>query len=185
MDFPMSWNYSPSNWYNVVEEKQACLTKLGNYSWSVQFSSVAQSCPALCDPLDCSMTGLPVYHQVLEFTQTHVHWDGEAIQPSHPLSSASPPHLQSFSASGSFQTSQFFTSGGQSIGVSASTSVLPMKIQDWFPLGWTAWISLQFKGLSESSPAPQFKSINSSALSFLYGPTLWSVGDYWKNHSFD
>ena len=91
MDFPMSWNYSPSNWYNVVEEKQACLTKLGNYSWSVQFSSVAQSCPALCDPLDCSMTGLPVYHQVLEFTQTHVHWVCDAVQPSYSLSSPSSP----------------------------------------------------------------------------------------------
>ena len=79
---------------------------------------------------------------------TPVNWVGDAIQPSHPLSSASPPHLQSFSASGSFQTSQFFTSGGQSIGVSPSVSVLPMNIQDWFPLGWTDWISLQSKGLS-------------------------------------
>ena len=72
--------------------------------------------------------------------------------------------LQSFPASGSFQMSQFFTSGGQSIGVSASTSVLPMNIQDWSPLGWTGWISLQSKGLQESSPTPQFKNINSSAL---------------------
>ena len=71
---------------------------------------------------------------------------------------------QSFPASGSFQMSQLFTSGGQSIGVSASTSVLPMNTQDWSPLGWTGWISLQSKGLSESFPAPQFKSINSSVL---------------------
>ena len=92
---------------------------------------------------------------------------------------------QSFPASRSFPMSQFFTSGGQSIGVSASASVLPMNIQDGFPLGWTGWI-LQSKGLSqESSPTPQFKSINSSALSFLYGPTLTSVRDYWKNNSFD
>jgi len=74
---------------------------------------------------------------------------------------------QSFPASGSFQMSQLFASGGQSIGVSASTSVLPMNIQDWFFLGWTGWISLQSKG-QESSPTPQFKSINSLALSFLY-----------------
>ena len=73
-------------------------------------------------------------------------------------------HLQSFPASGSFPMSQFFASGGQSIGVSASASVLPMNIQDWFPLGWTGLISMQFKGLSkDSSPTPQFKSINSSA----------------------
>ena len=78
-----------------------------------------------------------------------------------------------FPASGSFQMSQFFTSGGQSIGVSASASVLPMNIQDWFPLGWTVLSSLQSKGLSkESSPTSQFKSITSSVLSFLYSPTL-------------
>ena len=85
-------------------------------------------------------------------------------------------HLQSFPASGSFQMSQFFTSGGHSIGVSASASVLPMNIQDWFPLGW---------GSQESSPTLQFKSINSSALSFLYSPTFTSIHNYWKKHSFD
>ena len=58
---------------------------------SVQFSSVAQSCPTLCDPMNCSTPGLPVHHQLLEFTQTHAHWVGDAIQPSHPLSSPSPP----------------------------------------------------------------------------------------------
>ena len=84
--------------------------------------------------------------------------------------------LKSFPTSGSFQMSQLFASGGQSIGASASTSVLPMNTQDWSPLGGTGWISLQSKGLSqESSPAPQFKSINSSVLSFLYNPTLISM----------
>ena len=117
--------------------------------WSKhQFSLVAQSCPTLCDPMDCSAPGLPVHHQLLEFTQTHVHWVGDAIQPSHPLSSPFPPALQSFPTSGSFQMSQFFTSCGQSIGVSASTSVLPMNTQDWSLLGWTGLISLQPKGLS-------------------------------------
>ena len=72
-----------------------------------------------------------------------------------------------------------------SIGVSASTSVLPMNIKDWFPLGWTGWISLQSRDSQESSPTPQFKSINSSALSFLYSPTLTSIRDYWKNHNLD
>ena len=94
-------------------------------------------------------------------------------------------HLQSFLSSGSFQTNQFFASSSQSIGVSASVSVLPMNILDWFPLGWTGWISLLSKDSQESSPTPQFKSINSSALNFLYGPTLTSIHDYWKNHSFD
>ena len=73
----------------------------------------------------------------------------------------------------------------QNIGVSASTSVLPMITQDWFPLRWTGWIFLQSKGLSKSSPTPQLKSINSSAFSFLYSPNLTSVHDYWRNHSLD
>ena len=92
---------------------------------------------------------------------------------------------QSFPASGSLQISQSFESGGQSIGVSASTSVLPMNTQDWFPLGWTGWISLHPRDSQESSPTPQFRNINSSALSFLYIPTLTSINDYWKNHSLD
>ena len=93
--------------------------------------------------------------------------------------------LKSCPASRSFQMSHFFLSGGQSIGLSASASVLPKNIQDWFPLGLTGWISLQSKDSQESSPTPQFKSINSSVLSFLYGPTLTSIHGYWKNHSFD
>ena len=93
---------------------------------------------------------------------------------------------QSLLASESFPMSQPFIWGGQSIGVSASASVLPMNTQDWSPLGWTGWISLQSKGLSkESSPTPQLKSINSSVLSFLHSPTLTSVHDPWKNHSLD
>ena len=107
---------------------------------AVQFSSVAQSCPTLCDPMDCSTPGLPVHHQLLGFTQTHVHWVGDAIQPSHPLSSPSSSYLQSLPASASLQMSQFFAWGGQSIGVSVSTSVLPMNTQDWSPSEWTGWI---------------------------------------------
>ena len=77
------------------------------------------------------------------------------------------------------------SSGGQSIGALASASVLPMNIQDWFPLGWTGWISLQSKGLSRVFSNTTVKSINSSVLSFLYSPTLTSIHDHWKNHSFD
>ena len=92
---------------------------------------------------------------------------------------------QSFPASGSFQMNQLFASDGQSIGVSASTSVLPMNIQDWFPWGWTVGSPCSPRDSQESSPTPQFKSINSSALGFLYTPNLTSIHDYWKNHSFD
>ena len=115
---------------------------------SVQFSSVAQSCPTLCDHVDCSMPGFHLHHQLPELTQTHVHWVSDAIQPSHPLPSIFSSCPQSLPASGSFQMSQLFTSGGQSIGVSASASVLPVNTQDWSPSGWTGWISLQSKGLS-------------------------------------
>ena len=114
---------------------------------TVQFSSVTQWCSTICEPVDCSMPGLPVHCQLLGVTQTHVRWVGDAIQPSHPIIPF-PSCLQSFPASGSFLVSQFFESGGQSLGVLASASVLPMNIQDWFPLRWTGWISLQSKGLS-------------------------------------
>ena len=117
---------------------------------AVQFSSVTQSCQTHCNPVDCSTPGLPVHHQLAELTQTHVHWVGDAIQPSHPVIPSS-SCLQSFPASGSFPMSQFFTSGGQSIGVSASALVLPMNIQDWLPVKLTVWISLQFKSLQHHS----------------------------------
>ena len=89
---------------------------------------------------------------------------------------------QSFPASGSFQMSQLFTLGGQSIGVSTSASVLPVNIQDWSPFGWTCWISLQSKGLSRVISKTQFKSISSSALIPLYSPTLTSICDYWQHY---
>ena len=125
--------------------------------WNFQLHSVrsvAQSCPTVCNPTNRSTLGLPVHQQLPEFTQTHVCW---IVMPSshlilcHPAISFSAIPFscpQSFPASGSFQMSQLFTSGGQSIGVSASTSVLPMNTQDWSPSGWTGWISLQSKGLS-------------------------------------
>ena len=112
--------------------------------WSI--SSLAQLCPTLCDPMNCSTPGLPVHHQLPEFTQTHVNWVGDAIQPSHPLIpfSSCP---QSLPASESFTRSQLFAWGGQSTGVSALASFLPKKSQDWSPSEWTGWISLQSKGL--------------------------------------
>ena len=150
---------------------------------SVQFSSVTQLCPTLCDPMDCTTPGLPVHYPLPESTQTHVHWvDGlnhrlnsTNIQPSHPVSSPSPPAFnvsqhQGLSVSGnhikhywqgSFQMSQLFVSGSQSTGVLATASVLPMNIQNWFPLGWTGWISLQSKGLSRV-----FSNTNSKASIF-------------------
>ena len=141
--------------------------------------------------MDCSTPGFPVHHQLLELAQTHVHGVSDAIQPSHLLSF--PPFsscLQSFQASGSFPISQFFASSGQGIGASSSASVPPMNIQDWFPLGilwldWQVWSPCSPRSCQGSSPTLQFKSINSLAVSLLYGPALTSIHDYWKNSSFD
>ena len=110
------------------------------YKLDSQFSSVTQSHPTFCDHMDCSTPGLTVHHQLPEFSQTHVYRVSDAIQPYS--------RLQSVPASGSFQMSQLFASGGQNIGVSASASVLPMNIQNWFHLGWIGKISLQSKRLS-------------------------------------
>ena len=115
---------------------------------SVQFSSVAQSCPTLCDPMNRSMPGLPVHHHLTEFTQTHVHWVCDAIQPSHPQSSPSPPAPNPSQNQSLFQWVNSSCEVGQSTGVSASASFLPKKSQGWSPSEWTGWISLHSKGLS-------------------------------------
>ena len=151
---------------------------------SVQFSLVTQSCPTLCDPMTAA-PGLPVPHQLLESTQTHVHWVSDAIQPSHPLLYPSAPAFNLSQHQGLFKW------------------VSPLhKMAKWLEFQlqhesfqWTPRTDLLWDGLvgspcsprdsQESSPTPQFKSINSSALSFLYSPTLISIHDYWKNHSHD
>ena len=150
-----------------------------------QFSSVTQSCLTLCDPMDHSRPGLPVHHQLLEFTQTHVHWVGDAIQPSHPLLFPSPP---TFNLSQHQSLFQWVTSSHQ------VAKVLEFQLQHQ-SVQWTPRIDLLLNGLvgsscsprdsQESPPTPQFKSINSLVLSFLYSPTLTSIHDHWKNHSFD
>ena len=147
----------------------------------IQFSSVAQSCQTLCDPMDYSMPGLPVHHQLPEFTQTHVHRVSDAIQPSHPLSSPSPRALNLSQHEDLFNESALcirwpkYWSFSFNISASNEHSGLISFRMDW----------LDLLAVQESSPTPQFKSIISSALSFLYGPTLTSTHDNWKNHSLD
>ena len=149
-------------------------THQGNW-WNRSFSSVQSLSPVtLSDPMDCSTPGLPVHHQLPELTQTYVHWVGDAIQPSHPLVIPF-SCLQSFPSSESSLVTWLFTTGGQNIGDSAP--VLPINIQDWLPC--------TPRDSQESSPTPQFKSINSSALSLLHSPTLTSIHDHRKNHSLD
>ena len=136
--------------------------------------------------MDCSTPGLPVHHQLPELTQNHFHRVSDAIQPSHPMSCPSPPAFNLSQPQGLFLTSQFFASGGQRIGVSASVSVLPMNIQDRFPLGLTCLISFLSKGTLKS-----LLQHHSSKASVLQSSTFFIVQlshlihDYWKNHSFD
>ena len=154
-------------------------------TYSTQFSSVAQLCPTLCNPMDYSTPGLPGHHQLLEVTQTHVHWVGDDIKPSHPLSSPSPPtfniskHQSLFPlVSSSYQVAKVleFQLQHQSFQWIFRTDFLQDGLvgSPWYP-----------RDSEESFLTPQFKSINSSVLSFLYSATLTSVHDYWKNHSFD
>ena len=148
-----------------------------------QFSSVTQSCLTLCDLMDCSTSGFPVHHQLPEFTQAHVNQVGDAIQPAHPLSSPSP----TFSLSQHQGLFQWVSSSHQ------VAKVLEFQLQhqsfQWifrtdFLYDGLVWSLCSPRDSQESSSTPQFNSINSSALSFLYSPTLTSIHDYWKNHSF-
>ena len=176
----MGQNYCKDNGVLIV----SCIDLNHHHVQSVQFSSVTQSCLTLCDPMNRSTPGLPVRHQLPEFTQTHVHRVSDAIQPSHPLSSPSPP-AHNPSQHQNFPMSQLFAWGGQSTGVSALASVLAMNTQDWYPLEWLVGSPCSPRDSQESSPTPHFKSINSLALSFLHSPTLTSIHDHWKNHSLD
>ena len=142
----------------------------------------------LCNPVDCNRPGLPVHHQLPEFTQTHIHWISDAIQPSHPL--LSPLLLPSiFPIIKVFSNESVLHIRWPKYWSSALPSILPMNIQDCFPLGWTEWISLQSKELRSLL---QHHSSNvliiwcfTALFSFLYSPTLTSILDYWKNQCFD
>ena len=154
----------------------------------LHFSSVQFSCSVMSDSLrphesqharpPCPSPTPGVHSNSCPSSQ----WCHPAISSSVVPFSSCP---QSLPASGSFPISQLFTWGGQSIGDSDLASVLPMNTQDWSPLGWTGWISLHPRDSQESSPTPQFKSINSSVLSFLHSPTLTSIHSHWENHSLD
>ena len=145
--------------------------------------SLAQLCLTLCDPMDCTMPGFLVLHYPSEFAQTHVHWVGNAIQPSHPFVAPFSSGLHSFPASESFSVSQLLTSGGQSIGALASN--IPVNIQGWVPLGLTGLISFLFKGLSRFVSSTtvwkqQFFGAQPSLLTSSHIST-WLL----ENHSFD
>ena len=148
-----------------------------NQSHYLQFSSVAQSCPTLCDPMNRSTPGLPVHHHLLEFTHTHVHWVRDAPFSSWP---------QFLPASESFPVSQLFALPCQGTGVSALASFLPQNTQGWSPSEWTGLDLLAVQGTLKSLlQHHSSKPINSSVLSLLHSPTLTSIHDHWTNHSLD
>ena len=151
--------------------------------YSVQLSSVAQSCLTLCYPMDCSTPGFPVHHQLPELAQTHVHQVGDAIQPSHPLSSPSPPAFNLSQHQGFFQWLS-------SLHQVAKVLELQHHSFQWifrtdFSYDWLVWSPCSPRDSQESSPVPQFESINSLMRSLLYGPIFTSLHDHWENHSFD
>ena len=162
-----------------------CLFSQSVSQFSQSVSSVTQSCPTLCHPMNHSTPGLPVHHQLPESTQTHVHRVGDAIQPSHPLSSPSPPALNPSQHQGLFKwvnsSPRWPKYWSFSFSISPSNEH-PGLIS--FRMDWLDLLAVQGT-LKESSPTPQFKSINSSKLSFLHSPTLTSIHDHWKNHSLD
>ena len=150
-----------------------------------QFSSVAQSCLTLCDPVDCRTPGFPVHHQLPEFTQTHVHWVGDAIQPSHPLSSPSPPTCNLSQHQGFFQWVSSLHQAAKVLEFQFQHQSFQWKPSTDFLQDGLVGSPCCPKDSQEYSPTPQFKSINSSVLSFLYSPAFTSIHNYWKNHSFD
>ena len=170
-------------WWRL--EKLIWILTLSFTDCDILFTLVTQSCPALFNPMDCSTPGFPVHLQLPEPAQIHVHRVRDAIQPSHPLSSPSPPTFNLSQPQGLFQ---WVNSSNQ------VAKVLEFQLQHQ-SFQWIFRTDFLQDGLvespynprnsQESSPTPQFKSINSSVLSFLHRPTLTSVHDHWKNHSLD
>ena len=172
-------------WKKMAERLYIWLVywEISRLLFSIQFSSVAQSCSTLCDHKNSSTPGLPVHHQLPEFTQIHVHWVSDAIQPSHPLSSPFPPAPTPSQHQSIFQ----WVNSSHEV-----ARVLEFQLQH-HSFQRNPRADLRQNGLvgspcsprdsQESSPTPQFKSIKSSVLSLIHSPTLTSIHDHWKNHS--
>ena len=139
----------------------------------------------LCYPMNCSMPGLPVHHQLPEFTQTHVHQVGDAIQPSHSLSPASPPVFNLSQKQGLFQWVSSSHQVAKVLEFQLQHQLFHQIFRTDFLYDGLVGSPCSPRDSQESSPTPQFKTINSLMLSILYGPNLTSTHDYWRNHSFD
>ena len=171
-----------SGWVQVLSEN---IFTLFLKDIVTQFGSVAHSCPILCDPMDCSMPGFPIHHQLLEPTQTHVHCVSDAMQPSHLLL---PPSLSTFNLSqdqGLFHWVSSLHQVAKGLEFKLQHQSFQWTFRTDFLYNWLVGSPWSPRDSQESSPTSQFKSINSSVLSFLNSPTLTSIYDYWKNHSLD
>ena len=153
--------------------------------WTCCCYLVAQSCPTIWDPTDCSMPDFSVLHHLPELAETHVHWVSDAIQLSHLLPSPFPPAFYLSQNRGLFQ----WVSSLHQV-----AKVLELKLQhqsfQWifrvdFLWNWLGWSLCSSRDYQESCPIPQFETISSLMLSLLYGPTFTSIHDNWKYHSFD
>ena len=153
--------------------------------WSPICCSVAQSCLNLCDPMDCCMPGFPVLHYLMEFAQIHVHWACDAIQPSYPLSSPSPPAFNISQHQGLFRWLDSSHQVAKELELQFQHQSFQWVVRVDFLWDWLVWFPCCPRKSRMSSLAPQLESISSSVLSLLYGPTLTSIHNYWKNHSFD
>ena len=147
----------------------------------ISVSSGAQSCRTLCDPVDCSTPGFPVHHQLPELAQTPVHWVGDTTQPSYLLSSPSPPAFNLSQHQGLFQWVNSSHQVAKLWELQFQHQSFQWILRTDFLYNWQVWSSSSPRDSQECSPTPQFKSISASPLSFLYGPTLTSIQDYWKN----
>ena len=172
------WTEEPGRLQSMGSQSQTWLSNFHfqSYfsSWSDQIRSVAQLCPTLCNTMDRSTPGLPVHHQLPEFAQTHVHRVSDALQPSHPLSSPSPPAFNLSQHQGLFQWVSSLHQVAKVLEFQLQHQSFQRNLRAGSP-----------RDSQESSPTPQFKSINSLALSFLYSLTLTSIHDHRKNHSLD
>ena len=146
---------------------------------------VTQSCLTLCDPMDCTMPGLPVYHQLPELAQIYVHQIRDAIQPFHPLSSPSPCAFNLCQHQGLFQWISYLHQVAKLLELQLQHQSFQWIFRTDFLQDWLVGSLCSPRASQKSSPTPQFKSINSLALSFLYSSTFTSIHDYWKNHSLD
>ena len=181
--FPVHWKKTSCRGGYISCISQGAVQNYSDSKKIICCCSVTQSCLTLGDPMDCNAPGFLVLHHLPQFVQSHVHWIGDAIQPSHPLSSPSPPAFDLSQHQGLFQWVSSLHQVAKVLEIQLHHQSFQWIFRTDFLEDWLVWSLCSPRDSQESSPIPQFKSINSSAVSFLYGPTLIFIHDHWENHS--